>query len=121
MRAVRIDAMPTEDNPTVEPLHIIAMLNDMNEVIGRDPMFGMQGKFALHGTAKSYPFVLYRNDTLDFGTNHDTISNDRLAKLKLRDKPVREGAILTLESKHGGSVGHTFRVSKISTLPLQQD
>ena len=74
----------------------------------------MQGSFNPNAIKECYPFVLYRNGRVDYGTGYDETANERIATVDLFDKPVTIGRLLTLDSPNYGT--HLFRIESIDEL-----
>ena len=111
MQCVRVYATAAVDNPDVQPLHFDCMINGDQFAGGKRPVFGMQGSFKQNATTECYPFILYRNGNIDYGSGYDEAPNERMATIDLFDGPATIGRLLTLDSVNYGR--QFFRIERI--------
>jgi len=116
-KPVRVYAEPTLDNRDDPPLTVDLFINcETNSVVGRQPVFGMQGKFSQNGPRDLEPFVLYPDGTVDYGSGFDQTSNDRLGKLDIRNQTIATGTLITQSSINYPK--KIYRIVTVSDLPV---
>jgi hypothetical protein len=113
MRAVRIIARPTPDNPDEAPLYLDATVDDADMIVGQRALFGLQGEFN-KPEVHFYPFVLHeKGGRMNFGRGYEEIG--QYAALNIREVPIRIGQLITRRSDWAPQVGH-LRIDQIIQL-----
>ena len=107
---VRVTAIPTSDNRTEAKFHFDILIDASGIISGDEPIFGHQGELRAGG--HSLPFVLYRNNQLDYGDACGE-GNDRYGTINLREVKIETGQILEYTSYDGSGLTQYYRISQV--------
>ena len=110
---VRVTAIPTRDNPTEAKFHFDILIDAAGAISGDEPIFGHQGELRAGGDSR--PFVLYRNNQLDYGDACGE-GNDRYGTINLREVKIETGQILEYKSHDGSGFTQYYRISQVRAL-----
>lgn len=111
---IRVTAAATTESNDSPPIYIDILVDDKGSVVSKRAVFGFQGKLDRNSTQQCYPFVLYSDGTIDFGSGYDSVPNERRASTDLLTRLIQPNGLFEWVSNNYGT--HHYRITDIVPL-----